>query len=54
MKSIAGSIVTLSGALILTFGNYREDTIMLIAIITMIVGAVIILKDKSEEEKSED
>lgn len=53
MKSIAGSIVTLSGAMILTFGNYRDDAIMMIAVVTMIVGAVVILKDVQESKDSE-
>ena len=54
MKSIAGSIVTLSGALILTFGHYRDDAIMMIGTIAMIVGAVIIFTDKPEQKKQED
>lgn len=54
MKSIAGSIVTLSGTMILTFGNYRDDAIMFIAVVTMIVGAVIIIMDKSGQKKSDD
>lgn len=54
MKSIAGSIVTLSGAMILTFGHYRDDMIMMIGTIAMIVGVGIIIADKSGLKKSDD
>jgi hypothetical protein len=54
MKSIAGSIVTLSGAMILTFRKYHDDAIMLIAVVTMIVGAVVILKDVQESKDSKE
>ena len=47
MKSIAGSIVTLSGAMILTFGHYRDDAIMMIGTIAMIAGVVIIVGDRN-------
>lgn len=53
MKSIAGSIVTFSGAMILTFGHFRDDAIMMIGSIAMIVGAGIIFTDKSGQTKSD-
>ena len=53
MKSIAGSIITLSGAMIVTFGQYQDDTLMMLSLALMITGVTIIFMDKPGKKKSD-